>query len=651
MKPEAEPDPRDDSGLDDDFELENEHSGTQDAEWDLEDTEFMTAEQSFASDTLPNESVNPFADEFPISSGDFSAGNNTSYENIQFSDHLNQVEYFPLPTYPAGMPRVNPVSLFGEMVSDVPVLFDSANQGVQDAGLPRPIAPLDYNPGGRHPIIPYTIIPPEQMYQNRPYLPLLTPQVSAPAQRPVKQEDGQQLSELSQVPMIEGCGQAPLFQGRGYQIPPREPGLTNAERYQEDYFWAQQQVELKRNKELYNEGHLYQKLRSQLPDFDVEPPVLDSDPPPFKEQVFSAAREICREERAEADLDQPSTPKPRKHQPAYGTPDNETQNAPKTYPPKQTMAHREDKRRRKSEFVFNKDASFDIKKAVAQLASSLKETAENVKLNPGTTVSRPFSAKSVEEIGAFHYSLRDSTVAARRTSDPMNLDSVRWERSMGDSTMDKQSSPDAKPNDTPSPGLDDSSSGQDSPTPKSKKVRVKLQTLKRKVPTTTRNTSKKTAVAERTTSKKVKRNNPSADRARLQTPRIRKIRTRQSLPNSWAEASASDILMFELRKQGAEFPAITETLRATCGLDYLSRTLRNRYWKIETSIGKMPDNLQASKTVKKDDVTDEKEDHATEEKEKNLTDKEKDDVPEIADEDTSGLSTPKPDQEEDTWYF
>ena len=55
--------------------------------------------------------------------------------------------------------------------------------------------------------------------------------------------------------------------------------------------------------------------------------------------------------------------------------------------------------------------------------------------------------------------------------------------------------------------------------------------------------------------------------------------------------------------------------------------------------------------MKKDDVTDEKEDHATEEKEKNLTDKEKDDFPEIADEDTSGLSTPKPDQEEDTWYF
>ncbi|KAJ5792101.1 uncharacterized protein N7503_008079 [Penicillium pulvis] len=631
MKSEAEPDPRDDSDLDDDSELEDEHSATQDAEWDLEDIELMTAQQSFASDTLPNESVNTFANEVPICSGGFSAGNNTSYENVQFSDYLNQVEYFPLPTYPAGMPRVNPVSLFGEMVSDVPVLFDSANQGVQDADLPRPIAPLDYNPGGRHPIIPYTIIPPEQMYQNRPYLPLLDPQVSAPAQRLVKREDGQQPRQLSQVPMFEGRRQAPLFQGRGFQISPREPGLTNAERYQEDYFWAQEQVELKRNQELYNEGHLYQKPRFQLPNFDVEPPVLDSDPPPFKELVFTAAREMCQERRAEADLVQPSTPKPRKQQPAYGTPDNETQNAPKTYPPKQAMAHREDKRRRKSDFVFKKYASFDIKKDVAQLASSLKETAENVKLNPGTTVSKPFSAKSVEEIGAFHYSLRDSTVAARRRSDPVNLDSVRWERSMGGSTMDKQSSPDAKPHDTPSPGQDDSSSGQDSPTPKRKKVRVELQTLKRKVPATTRNTSKKTPVSERTASKKAKCNNPSVDRARLQTPPIRKIRTRQSLPNSWAEASASDILMFELRKQGADFPAITETLRATCDLNYLSRTLRNRYWKIETSIGKMPDNLQP---MTKDDVKDEKED-----------------VPEEADEDTSGLSTPKPNQEENTWYF
>lgn len=178
----------------------------------------------------------------------------------------------------------------------------------------------------------------------------------------------------------------------------------------------------------------------------------------------------------------------------------------------------------------------------------------------------------------------------------MNLDSVRLERSMGASTMDKRSSPDAKSNDTPSPGQDDSSSGQDSPTPKSKKVRVELRTLNRKDPATTRNTSKKTPVTKRTASKKAKRKNPSVDRVRLQTPPISKIRTRQSLPNSWAEASASDILMFELRKQGAEFPAITEALRATCGLNYLSRTLRNRHWKIETRIGEMPDNLQASKT-------------------------------------------------------
>lgn len=295
---------RDDSGLDDDSELKDEHSDTQDAEWDLENTEVMTAQQSSASDTLPNESVNSFANGFPISSGDFSAGTNTSYENFQFSDYLNDVEYFPLPTYPEGMPRVNPVSLFGEMVSGVPVLFDSANQGVQDTDLPRPIAPLDYNPGGRHPIIPYTIIPPEQMYQNRPYLPLLNPQVSTPAQRTVKQEDGQQPPELSQVSMFQGHGQAPLFQGRGFQMTPLQPGLTNAERCQEDYFWAQQQFELKRNQELYNEGHVYQKPRFQLPDFDVEPPVLDSDPPPFKEQVFPAARELYREEIAEADHDQ-----------------------------------------------------------------------------------------------------------------------------------------------------------------------------------------------------------------------------------------------------------------------------------------------------------------------------------------------------------
>lgn len=292
---------RDDSGLDDDSELKGEHSDTQDAEWDLEDTEVMTAQQSSASDTLPNDYVNPFANEFPISSGDFSAGTNTSYENFQFSDYLNDVEYFPLPTYPEGMPRVNPVSLFGEMVSDVPVLFDSANQGVQDTDVPRPIAPLDYNPGGRHPIIPYMIIPPEQMYQNRPYL---VPQVSTPAQRTVKQEDGQQPLELSQIPMFQGHGQAPLFHGRGFQMTPLQPGLINAERCQEDYFWAQQQFELKRNQELYNEGHVYQKPCSQLPDFDVEPPVLDSDPPPFKEQVFSAALELHREEIADADHNQ-----------------------------------------------------------------------------------------------------------------------------------------------------------------------------------------------------------------------------------------------------------------------------------------------------------------------------------------------------------
>lgn len=322
-----------------------------------------------------------------------------------------------------------------------------------------------------------------------------------------------------------------------------------------------------------------------------------------------------------------------------------------TYPPKQAKAHREDKRRRKSDFVFSKDTEFDIENSVSQLTRVLKEIAEDVKSNPITTVSQPFSPPSVEEIGPFHYSLRDITMATRQRSDPMNLDSVRWEKTMRVSAMNKRSSPDAKRNDTPSLGREDSSSGQDSPTPKSKKARVELCTPSKKASATTRSTSKKTPTTKPTDSSKAKRKDSKADRAQLQSPPTKSSRTRQSIPTSWEEASASDILMFELRKQGAEFPTIAKVLRTTCGLYYLSRTLRNRYWKIKTRIGDMPNNLQASKMrvysclcfLRKDNVGISFANFCL-----FFKLEKKDGVAEEMDEETSGLSSPTLDEEEDT---
>ena len=288
---------RDDSSLED-------NSSPEDTEWELEDTDAMSEEQSLASRTLPDESVESSANELPIFSGGFSGRNSTPCMNVQFSDYLNQVEYFPLPVYPARMPREKPVSMFGEMVSNAPVLFDSANPAMEGTDLPRPIAPFDYNPGDRHPLIPYTIIPPEEMYQNRPPLPLQEPQVSARAQRNAQHEDVQQPLGLSQIPAFQGYGQAPLFQGRGFQMPPSEPQLTNAEHYQKKYFRAQQEMEITRNQELYEGGHLYLRPRSPLPDFGVETPLLDSNPPPFEEHVFPVTHVLYREEEAEADHDQ-----------------------------------------------------------------------------------------------------------------------------------------------------------------------------------------------------------------------------------------------------------------------------------------------------------------------------------------------------------
>lgn len=284
-------------------DLEDGHSDIEDGESDLADTSFMSWEQPLAFTNFPNDSMGSLANQHPLSSGNFSGIIYTPTANPQFSDYLNQVEYFPLPIYPAGMPREKPVSLFGEMVSDAPVLFDSAKPGIQDqdTDLPRPIAPLDYNPGGLHPVIPFTIIPPEEMYQNRPPLPLQASWVSVCAQRNVKQEDGQQPLESSQ---IQGYEQAPLFQGRGFQMPSLEPQFTRAEHYQEDYFWAQQHMELKRNQEIYQGGHLYQTLRSPHPDFDVDLPLLDNALPSFKEHFFPAPRKMCQEGKTEAGLDQ-----------------------------------------------------------------------------------------------------------------------------------------------------------------------------------------------------------------------------------------------------------------------------------------------------------------------------------------------------------
>jgi hypothetical protein len=233
------------------------------------------------------------------------------------------------------------------------------------------------------------------------------------------------------------------------------------------------------------------------------------------------------------------------------------------------------------------------------------EIAKSVKLNPSTTLTRSFSSNSIEEIGPFHHALQESTVTARRKSDPENLDSVRWEKRMHASTMDKRSSLDAERSHTPMLGQYDSPSGQDSPTPKSKKARVQLSTPSKRTPTTARSaskktpakncsTSKKTPPTNRTASSKAKPKDSSPDRFRLHTPSA-KAKIRHPIPNNWEEASAEDVLLFELRRQGAGFPTIAEVLRTTRGTPYNPRTLRNRHWKIEHKLGEFPDSLQPSK--------------------------------------------------------
>jgi hypothetical protein len=235
----------------------------------------MTGEQPPASDALPNSSVNSLANEQNISSGDFSDGNIVFYANIQFSDYLNEVEGFPLPVFPAGMPRVEPVSVFGEVVSDCTVLFDSAYEGIEDDDPFRSVALLDYNPSNRHPVIPYTIIPPEEMYQKQLPSPVQTPCVSTTMQPYMKQEDGEQSLELSQALTFEDQRQAPLFQGCGFQMSPLQLQPTNAEPDQDDYFWVEQQTELQRGQDLTHETQLCQELCIRLPEFVVKPLLLD----------------------------------------------------------------------------------------------------------------------------------------------------------------------------------------------------------------------------------------------------------------------------------------------------------------------------------------------------------------------------------------
>ncbi|KAJ5642997.1 uncharacterized protein N7484_005504 [Penicillium longicatenatum] len=545
----------------------------------------MTDEQPSASDTLLNLSVNPIANEQPILSGDFSGESIVCYANIQFSDYLNEVEYFPLSVFPAGMPRVEPISVFGEMVSDCTVLFDSAYEGIEDDDPSRSVAQLDYNPSNRHPRIPYTIIPPEEMYQKQLPSPVQAPCVSTTVQAHMKQEYGEQSLEFSQVLTFESQRQAPLFQGCGFQMPP----TTNAEPYQDDLFRIEQQTELQRSQDLTHEIQLRQELRIPLPEFVVKSPLLDSE------------------------YDQPSTPTRPQRKYIYETPDQGTQTFPSINPPAQTKAHREDKQRGKSDSFSKNDSGFDVEKAHSQLTGTLMEIAKCVKLNPNTTLSRSFSSKSIEEIGPFHHALQESTMTARRKSDPENLDSVRWEKRMHASTMDKRSSPDAERSQTPIQGQYDSSSGQDSPTPKSKKARVQLHTSSKRTPTTARSASKKTPakncstrkntpLTNRTASRKAKPKDSSPDRFRLHTPSA-KAKIRHPIPNNWEEASAEDVLLFELRRQGAGFPTIAEVLRTTRGTPYNPRTLRNRHWKIEHRLGEFPNSLQPNNKQKADGDT------------------------------------------------
>ncbi|KAJ6021566.1 hypothetical protein N7540_007070 [Penicillium herquei] len=62
-------------------------------------------------------------------------------------------------------------------------------------------------------------------------------------------------------------------------------------------------------------------------------------------------------------------------------------------------------------------------------------------------------------------------------------------------------------------------------------------------------------------------------------------------PRSWAEASGSDILLFELKKAGSTWETIAKTHRDVTRTGYTRSTLQNRYFGIKKSIGDLPPNL------------------------------------------------------------
>ncbi|KAJ5736517.1 uncharacterized protein N7483_001642 [Penicillium malachiteum] len=62
-------------------------------------------------------------------------------------------------------------------------------------------------------------------------------------------------------------------------------------------------------------------------------------------------------------------------------------------------------------------------------------------------------------------------------------------------------------------------------------------------------------------------------------------------PQSWAEASGSDILLFELKRAGSTWETIAKTHRDITRCEYTRSALQNRYFGIKKSIGDLPTRL------------------------------------------------------------
>ncbi|KAJ5722815.1 hypothetical protein N7488_000850 [Penicillium malachiteum] len=86
----------------------------------------------------------------------------------------------------------------------------------------------------------------------------------------------------------------------------------------------------------------------------------------------------------------------------------------------------------------------------------------------------------------------------------------------------------------------------------------------------------------------------SSHQPRQESPRCKPRRAPCKLvpyPRSWAKASSSDILLFELKKAGSTWETIAKTHRDVARSEYTRSALRNRYFAIKKRLGDLPEKV------------------------------------------------------------